>query len=44
MDEKNYELMILLLPYVMLSSIIDKNNSFMIIYFSHRIKSYIKWL
>jgi hypothetical protein len=33
MDGKKYELTILLLPYVMLSSITNKNNSFMIIYF-----------
>jgi hypothetical protein len=33
MDEKNYKLMILLLTYIILSSINDKNNSFMTIYF-----------
>jgi len=42
MDEKIYELMISLLPYVILSSINDPKNSFMTIYFSiHKIKVYI---
>jgi hypothetical protein len=35
MDENNCELMVSLLPHIILSSINDKNNSFMTIHFFH---------